>query len=374
VKEEKSVTEFNYARRNIVLLTQTTLSAALLMIYLFSGVSRNLFRGLSASFGGLWGIINLLYIGVAVFGYYVFMFPVIYYKDCFIKNHDEPVIRTQGEWMRSYLRKLILDILLLSVLFNVVYLFLKVSPVYWWIYVTLCCVFFVLITGVVLPALFSQILSAGYAIPDRAQAHHILERVSKLGFRARGVQMWGEGEPPPGSPIFMAGLGRSRTILIESTALKRNTWEETDTLIAREIAHVNMNTRWKTLLLGTLLTVAGMYVAHLFLSLSTAGPEYFGIENISDVTTFPILVLSVELCAILTLPLFNYYRHSLEFRADDYAVITARSSKPLISAITRQNEQEMGNPDPAALVEIFLNRIPSVKRRVMRAKEVESKL
>ena len=117
------------ALHNRLFLLQILILGSLLAIYQFSGASAALANGLAGRFGeGMWLLTNAAYSAISVFGFAAFMTPFSFYSGYVLEHHYELSDETFGDWVADFIKSLMIDLALATVLFSVIYALLRWMP------------------------------------------------------------------------------------------------------------------------------------------------------------------------------------------------------------------------------------------------------
>jgi STE24 endopeptidase len=100
----------------------------------------------------------------------------------------------------------------------------------------------------------------------------------------------------------LTGLGNTRRILLGDTLLKEFTPDEIETVLAHELGHHVHRDIPLGILIESLITMGGLYLASLAL---TWGVTAFGLESPADIAALPLFALVMGFYGLLTMPLSN---------------------------------------------------------------------
>ena len=158
-------------------------------------------------------------------------------------------------------------------------------------------------------------------------------------------------------------LFRSR-IVLGDTLLREFTADEIETVMAHELGHHVTRDIPSGILMGSVLTLGGLYLAHLALQ---AGMQRLAYLDPADPITLPLLAAVLGVYQLLTGPLENADSRWRERRADVYALQATSNGPAYASALTRLANQNLSEVDPPRMVEVLLFSHPALKGRIARA-------
>ena len=160
---------------------------------------------------------------------------------------------------------------------------------------------------------------------------------------------------------LVAGLGQNRRIFVGDTLLNSCSGEEIEAVFAHEAGHVRLCHTWIILGFGTLISLASFYLASLLFGRSLG---MFGFGEIYDLAALPLLGLILMAVAVLFMPIQNGFMRYLEKQADMFATSHISDGRSFRSAITKLSNQNLSDPSPSRLVEIFLYTHPPLSKRL----------
>lgn len=356
---------------NRLFLLRLALTLALVWAYLLTGASALLADGLRARFGASWWLVNGLYTLITLFGFSALMFPLSYFGDYVIERRYGLSHQTPEGWFLDYLKTLGLELLLGVVFFSVIYALLRWLPGSWWWWATTFYVLFAVVLSSLAPVLILPLFHKIEPLdqPELVAATEALAR--RAGVRVVGVFRWGLEEKTEAANAALAGLGRTRRILLGDTLLKGYSREEILAILAHELGHYRHGDIARLIAAGTILAALGFFVAQAALKGLVAA---FGFAGPADIGSFPLLVVCLFLFSLIAMPFSNAYSRRRELAADEYAVRSSGAAAPLVSSLNKLADQNLAVRRPAAWLEFLLYSHPSIARRIDHAQEAESLL
>ncbi|HEY8241615.1 MAG TPA: M48 family metallopeptidase [Kiritimatiellia bacterium] len=343
-----------------------TMLAAL--VFLVSGVSARLAEGLGDGFGMPWPVANAVYLVTALFGATALLFPLTWYSD-FVNEHRFGLSRQGfGDWFRDYLKSLVLELFLGTAFFYVLYAVLHWTTAWWWLGATLFYVSFAVVLTAVAPVLILPMFHNLEPLDRQDLTKAVKEFIEREGLKVVGVFSWGLSETTGAANAALAGLGRTRRIILSDTMLEGYTHDEILAVLAHEVGHYRNRDLLRMLALGSAMAGASFYVVQVGASWIL---RETGMPGLASLTSFPLLALGLMTASLVAMPFFNTFSRAREYAADAYAVRSMGSAAPLVLALEKLSRQNLASRSPSPLVEFLLYSHPSLDRRVRHAKMVE---
>ena len=353
---------------NRLFVVRLLLTALTLALFHFSGGSAQLAAGLRAHCGAWWPVSNGLYVLTAVFGFAAFSFPLSFYEEYALESRYGLNRQTFGGWLWDYVKGLLLELALALVFFEVLYALLRWAPDSWWLLATVFYVVFSVGLSALAPVLIMPLFHKFEPLDNPELVARVTEFAQRAGLQVTGVFRWGLAAKTATANAALAGLGRTRRIILGDTLLTGYSTEEILAVLAHELGHQRHHDLTRLLVVGTALAGLGFWLLHLVLEKLSAAAGFAGA---ADIAGFPILVFCLFLFSLVTMPLVNWYSRRREYAADAYAVATLGSAAPLVSALDKLALQNLDDREPAAWIEFLLHSHPSIARRVAAARAAE---
>ena len=356
------------ALHNRLFLLQILVLALLLGIYQFSGASAALAGGLAARFGeNMWWATNAVYTAVSVFGFAAFMSPFGFYSGYVLEHHYELSNETVGDWLFDFIKSLIIDLIIATVLFSVIYALLRWIPEIWWLSAAAFYILFAIVISSIMPTVIMPMFHKFEPLEEGELTVAVGKMMREAGIEVVGVYKWGLEEKTTTANAAFTGFGKSRRIILGDTLLSGYTQEEILAVLAHEVGHYKNRDTLRLMVTSSVLAFAGFFIAHHCLLRLTS---FFDIPFIYDIGAAPIFIFSLFIFSLISMPFANMHSRRREFAADAYAIKTMGSPDALVSAFEKLADQNLSNKEPAKWVEFLLHSHPSMARRIKRARQL----
>jgi Zn-dependent protease with chaperone function len=190
----------------------------------------------------------------------------------------------------------------------------------------------------------------------------IREIARRAGVPVSDIQEW-QIEDGARATALIAGLGRSRRVLVASEVVRDWSDDEIAVVVAHELAHHVHCDVWRTLALDAVL-LAGAFAAAQLLVLGAVAPD---LTRAAGVARLPPLFLAAAVVWIGCTPLRLGQSRAQERRADRFALTLTGEAGALAAAVRRLGERHLVEERPSPLTRWFFHRHPPIAERVAQA-------
>ncbi|MEJ2600476.1 MAG: M48 family metallopeptidase [Anaerolineales bacterium] len=311
----------------------------------------------------------LLVIGyLIVFGgiYYLINLPLSYYEGFVLPHRFEISTQTLAGWISDQIKGGLLAGVLGGLLLEIIYAVLRAAPDTWWLWAAGILLLFSVLLANLAPVLFMPIFYKFVPLDDDYAdlAQRLMRLAEQAGAHVRGVYKFDMSRRTKAANAALTGLGNTRRIILGDTLLDEFTSEEIETVLAHELGHHVHKDIPMGIVLDSLFTLVGLYLANLILQF---GVRVFGFAGPADIAALPIFALAIGAFGLVTMPLTNGFSRWRERRADEYALQATGKPQAFASAMTRLANQNLADADPEPWVEFLLYSHPALSKRIAMA-------
>ncbi|MGA2488651.1 MAG: M48 family metallopeptidase [Anaerolineales bacterium] len=360
---EKQEQARQYARiRRRVWLLDTLAGAVYLLAWLFFGWAKSLAGWLKTFMTNDW----LLVLGfIVIFGGIASLLelPLGYYSGFVLPHRFGQSTQNFKSWVVDQLKGLLISAPLGLILLELVYLALRLTGGWWWLWTGAGILVFTVILSNLAPILIMPLFNKFVPLGD--EHAELAERLMKLAGRAntkvRGVYKFDMSKRTKAANAALTGIGNTRRIVLGDTLIDEFSLDEIETVLAHELGHHVHKDIPILMAFGTVMTLGGLYLASLALHW-TAG--YFGFSGPADIASLPALGLVLGAFGLLTQPLENAISRWRERKADEYALQSTGKAQAFASAFIRLANQNLGEVDPEKWVVFMFYDHPPLGERI----------
>lgn len=295
--------------------------------------------------------------------------PFAYYQGYLLEHRYSLSTQSRRQWLKDQLKAALVGLLLMVLGASAVYLALRTWPAAWWMaswaVFALAMVVLVQLAPVALLPLFYT-----FRPLDRpALVQRLLTLAGRARTRVGGVFEWVLSAHTRKANAALAGLGRTRRILLSDTLLADYSDDEIEVVMAHELAHHVHRDLWRGMAAQAAALAGGFYVADL--ALRWLG-DWAGLRGLADPAGMPLLLLVAGAWSLLLLPAMNALSRRHERRADRYALEATGNAEAFISAMRRLSQQNMAEERPSRLVRWLFYSHPPIRERIEAARSFAS--
>jgi len=236
----------------------------------------------------------------------------------------------------------------------------------WWLGAAMAWLLVTLLLGRILPVL---ILPLFYKV-TRLDVPALAERLERL---ARGTGLCIEGvyrlhlsAETRKANAALAGLGRTRRVLLGDTLLDQFTPEEIDVVFAHEVGHHVHHHLPKMILWSVILVTIGFWLVDVVLRTLAGTLGYAGFD---DPAALPLVLLVLSVFGLLLLPAQNALSRFFERQCDLYALERTGDARAYRSAFVKLAQMNKSDPEPNPVVVWLFYDHPAIGQRLALAKQ-----
>jgi STE24 endopeptidase len=299
-------------------------------------------------------------------------FPLSLYAGYVLEHRFGLSTQSFGRWLWRYAKRMILSLAFgLLLILGLYWLIWTTGPAWWLVAAGAFFVVSVLL-GQLAPVL---ILPLFYRI-DKLDAPELSECIAALaegtGLSIEGVYRIRLSDETVKANAMLAGLGRTRRVLLGDTLLDGFTPEEIEVIFAHEIGHHVFRHIRKMIIAGLLSSAAGFWICDRLLA-GWLGHWQSAVDYAAmPVYTLPMIMLILTALAMLFEPLHNFVSRHFERQADRYALTHTGRKDAYRSAFRKLARLNKDDPQPPWLDVVLFHSHPPIAERLAMAEEAAS--
>lgn len=227
----------------------------------------------------------------------------------------------------------------------------------WWLPGAVVVVGFGVVTTYAAPIVIEPVFNDFKALPAGAVRSDVLRLAGEAGVEVGEVYEVDASRRTTGANAYVAGLGRTKRVVLYDNLLSQFSADEVRSVIAHELAHVRYDDVPRGLLYLAIVAPFGLLavarLAERFAPHAGAGPA-----------ALPAVALSIVLVVPVITTISNQLSRRVEARADAYALSLTDDPAALIGLQRRLTVENVSDPDPPGLVSVLLRTHPTTVERI----------
>jgi STE24 endopeptidase len=269
-----------------------------------------------------------------------------------------------AQWLKDEVKSLLIGIVIGCAGATLVYFLIRRSPDWWWL--SAGALFTLIIVGLtnLAPVLLLPLFYTVKPLNREALRARLIALAEHAGARVLGAYEWGLGAKTKKANAALAGIGRTRRILVSDTMLAEYSDEEIEVVLAHELAHHVHGDIWKGIAFESGLILAGFYLASAVLA---ALSGRFGFRGPADPAGLPLLLAAAGAVSLVMMPVAHAISRAHERRADRFAIDLTKNPAAFISAMRRLGAQNLAEEDPSRIVQWLFYSPPPIRERIAAA-------
>jgi STE24 endopeptidase len=294
-------------------------------------------------------------------------FPLAWFAGYVIEHRFGLSRQTFLDWLVRHGKRFALAVVFGALMVLALYaLFWFVGP-WWWVAVAVGFFLVSVVLGQLAPVL---ILPLFYKI-ERLDNPELAGRVSHLaaesGLSIEGVYRMVLSDETAKANAMLAGLGRTRRVLLGDTLLDGFTLDEIEVVFAHEIAHHVYRHIPKLMALGFVYSLLGFWICDRVLAL-WIGPGLYDPRQLA-VYALPMLMFVLGAFSLVLGPLQNVASRRFERQCDRFALVKTGLREAYVSAFRKLSKLNKDDPHPPRLAVLLFHSHPPIAERIAMGEE-----
>jgi STE24 endopeptidase len=363
-ERQKKAKEYARIHRRLFVV-ELAWSGLYALLWLVAGWAVGLKAALLGLHVNLWLVIAafaVIYAGIDM----LLSLPLSYYSEFVLPHRYELSNETLKGWIIDNLKALLISAPIGLIVIEVIYAVLRRFPDTWWLWAAGFMLLFTVLLANLSPVLIAPIFNKYIPLGEEHQdlAERLLRLAERAHTRVRGVYKFDLSRRTKTANAALTGIGNSRRIILGDTLIEEFTPDEIETVLAHELGHHVNRDIPLIILVGSVSTLVGFYLASLSLKW---GVHFWGFKDAADISALPLFILVIGVYSLVTMPLNNAFSRWRERLADQYALQATGNGEAFASAMRRLANQNLADADPEPWVEFLLYSHPALRKRIAMA-------
>jgi STE24 endopeptidase len=355
----KRMHEYSLAQSKLGMVERVT-GWIILLVVILSGLLP-LFQTALADFSLISG--GLLFFAVLASSAAMVGLPFEAYRIFSIEERFGFNRRTLSLWIWDLAKSLLLSVTLGGTLLSLILLLLNCAGKNWWIGAWLVFFFFQILVLLLYPTVIAPLFNKFTPLENHPLGEKIRSLAESQGLTVKGIFQMDAGRRSRHTNAYLAGLGKTRRIVLFDTLLEAHRDDEILAVLAHEMGHLKKGHIWKQLWLTGTASAFFLFLAS-WLMRWQGMYESFGFVSKRMYVGLLLVGLLWEPLSFFVTPLAIALSRRYEREADRYAAKVMGSPEPLVSALKKMVLDNLSNLSPHPIYVIFHYSHPPVLERI----------
>jgi len=283
VANEDKATLYHRLQRRAA-LAATLFDVTFLVLVSVTGTAASLAASLEAALGSR-ALAAALFAGVLLLAHELLALPLAYYRGVTLERRYGLSSETLVHWWLTHVKTLLVGGVVTSAAAVVLSALLAWSPGRWWLFASASFAVLIVALAWAAPVWLFPIFYEFRPLDRPALESRLVDLARRAGTPVSGVFEWRLGDRTRKANAALAGLGRTRRILLSDTLLSEHSDDEIEVILAHELAHHVYRDMWSAMALDAVLIAAGFYAADVLLTVSWRS---LGLSGKADIASMPL--------------------------------------------------------------------------------------
>ncbi|MDA9101302.1 M48 family metallopeptidase [Omnitrophica bacterium] len=297
-------------------------------------------------------------------------FPFSWYSGYKLEQRFELSNQSLGGWMKEFLKKTALSLLLSLALIEGLWTLIWKFPAHWWVLAWAGYAAISYLLGKIFPVVIVPLFYKYGQVDDEALKNRILALAARYQLPVGNIYSLNLSKTTKKANAAFMGLGRTKRVVLSDTLLENFDHDEIETVVAHELGHYKHRDIWKQLALGMTVSFFSFWIAFKVMDPSARA---LGLEGAGDIASLPLLFLLFYGISLVLMPLQNGFSRWVEHAADRFALQAFPKPEVFISCMEKLCRVNLADPAPNAVYEWFFYDHPSISRRIKMAQSYKER-
>jgi STE24 endopeptidase len=340
----------------------TLLSLAFLLTFYFSGIS-SLLAGLEIG-RSIIGTF-LVYIVTFYSALTVVSFPMAFFSSYIHEHKWQFSNHTLKSWLWEQVKSFFVGLTLSVFISGLLLWIMAFTPRWWWLASAAAMAWVSIVFAVLFPVVIAPIFNDYTPIRNERLAAALDTILQREGLKSSGIFKEDMSRQTKKENAFLAGLGKTRRIVLGDNLLDNMTVPEIESIIAHEVGHYKHRHLWKNIGIGTLRQWLIFFLIHWVMKRTFPSFLSSTQANLSLLPIFAILVGGFS--GFLFAPLDNFLSRHFEKEADRYVLNHIKRRRPFQRALAGLANRNLANAYPEWWVKFLFYSHPPIGERLKMA-------
>jgi STE24 endopeptidase len=298
--------------------------------------------------------------------------PLDFWSGYILEHRYHLSTQSLGDWIWRQIKGYLVGAPIGLVFLLGLYGLLWYSGPWWWLWAAAGWLAVTLVLGQLLPVVILPLFYKVTRLEDASLLDRLRHRAEGTGLKVEGIYRLHLSAETRKANAALAGLGRTRRVLLGDTLLDSFTPEETEVVFAHEVGHHVHRHLIKMMVWSVVLAAASFWLADRVLHYGAQALNYPSdqMPAYEDPAALPLLLLVLAGFSLVLSPLQNALSRYFERQCDRYALERTGLKDAYRSAFRKLADMNKADTDPHPVVVWLFEDHPPIRERLALADKV----
>jgi STE24 endopeptidase len=283
-------------------------------------------------------------------------------------------VQSWAAWTRDWILNQVIMIIVATLLVGVFYFVVRRSPRRWWFYFWLASLPILLalffLQPIVIDPMFFKFTPLASVQPVLLSEMQKVVHHGGMDIPPDRMFVMNASSKTTGSNAYVTGFGASKRLVIWDNTIANATLPQVLFVSGHEMGHYVLHHIPKEIAIDATILLFLLYLGYRLANgmLARWGTQW-GIRDLQDLASLPLLLFVITLLAFLATPLFNGVSRHFEHEADRYGLevihgIVDNPNQIAAQYFEKSGEKNLADPDPSTFIKIWFFDHPTRPERV----------
>jgi STE24 endopeptidase len=289
-------------------------------------------------------------------------FPLNFYQSYHHEHKWKFSNHTIKSWFWDYLKGLTVSLIISYLLLGLLLYVMSNWTNYWWLLTGISMA----VIGVVFATLFPIVILPIFNKYDPIENESLKTKLNKLlesaGLKASGFYKQDLSRQTKKENGFLAGLGKTRRVVLADNLLEKMEENEIQSVIAHEVGHYQYGHLWKNIIFGSLQQLLIFYLIHI--SIGFLSDQFLESFN-ANLSLLPIFLITMSVFSgALFGPLNLLVSRHFERQADHASLTLYPNKEAFLKAMSGLANRNLSNAYPPTWIKWLYYSHPPIGERL----------
>ena len=335
----------------------STVSLIFLIIFYYSGAS-TFFAFISLP---NW-LVLIVYLSAFTILSAIVSLPVNFFQSYVHEHKWEFSNQSVKSWSLDQLKGLLVSIIISTIMIGLLLFIMSTWSNYWWLIAGLAMALVSIVLVTLFPVVILPLFNKYETIKDEVLTAKLNKLLLKAGLKASGFFKQDLSRQTKKENGFLAGLGKTRRVVLADNLLENMNQDEIQSVIAHEVGHYQHRHLWKNIFSGTGQQLIIFYLLNIFIGLFSAN---FLTSFNSNLSLLPVLLITMNLLSgVLFGPLNLMLSRYFELQADESSLRLYPNKEAFLQAMAGLANRNLSNAYPSKWIKWLYYSHPPIGERL----------